>query len=787
MAKKATPALSGLLTDARVERVAKAQPLKPRFEGLCAELGVAAPAPGVVEYATATSDVELVLGPWTLHGFGARLPAAKTCDELFSTFGETPFPAVCIGSDRRGIDFWLAVESGRVITLHEDASFYEEAARCPSGSVEMFMAAFIERGAAFDIAQLARLQIALHEAPWTTELERQQVWARAAATVLGVTLASIAKRAGHLPYELLHLEPSIVEELAAEPAPNKGKRSTAEKLPPQLVEALAGGARTLDLAGVLDVTLPARVAELTDLEEIDLSENPRLDFEDAFAQLATLPRLRFVKFADCRMGTLPAALARLQALEELDLSSSVFKGPHNFFVLDQVLPIIRQLPRLRVLDASVCRGPTDMTAFVAALPTLERLTLDGGSGYSEFTVPGPSALEELSLRGLSVDQLIDAPPASFPQLRKLALVQASIRPDGGYHDDWDENERRRKLRFDRLIHWLAELPALGVLDLRLCAINVEELPESVAKLRVEELWIAIRQVPAWIGRMRTMRALHVRNVREPLPAEIGDLAELESLDAGGLGVGEACKLGALPAEIGKLARLRTLTAREVERWPETLRHCKALEVLECGNNAPPFLHELTSLRRSDGPVAALVQLPYLEHIDISGTKQVPETLSGHRTLRSVRWWAYNLEDDFDVALERVLSLPALESLELACVPRTTLPASLLTPSLRRLRLNVTDRDTPGIDLPKLFALLARSRIDTVALNTDRPVVLPDELGDVASMHHLELYGTGFSKLPGSITRLARLRRIILRQTKIGAPERKRIRAALPGCRVTVHD
>jgi Leucine-rich repeat (LRR) protein len=287
--------------------------------------------------------------------------------------------------------------------------------------------------------------------------------------------------------------------------------------------------------------------------------------------------------------------------------------------------------------------------------------------------------------------------------------------------------------------------------------------------------------------MSSLRALHVRYAREPLPTEIVELAALETLDAGGWGSDETCRIGTLPDQIGKLAKLRTLAVRQLVSWPDSLRDCRALEHLDCGSSAPPFLHELTSLRRASGPIEALVQLPNLEELEMSGAKRVPPRLAEHGKLRTVRWWAYDLEDDYDAALEHVLALPSLESLELAYIPRTTLPRSLLKPPLRTLRLGITDRNMPGLDLAALCTLLSQSRIEHLALRTDKPVVLPEELGDVGSLRELELSGLGFAKLPGSIGKLARLRRIQLRQTKVGAPERKRLRAALPGCRVTVSD
>jgi hypothetical protein len=67
------------------------------------------------------------------------------------------------------------------------------------------------------------------------------------------------------------------------------------------------------------------------------------------------------------------------------------------------------------------------------------------------------------------------------------------------------------------------------------------------------------------------------------------------------------------------------------------------------------------------------------------------------------------------------------------------------------------------------------------------VDLPESLGDIATLRSLSLWGLGIATLPVSIAKLANLRTLELRGTKIGAPERKRVRSALPGCRIIVRD
>jgi len=87
----------------------------------------------------------------------------------------------------------------------------------------------------------------------------------------------------------------------------------------------------------------------------------------------------------------------------------------------------------------------------------------------------------------------------------------------------------------------------------------------------------------------------------------------------------------------------------------------------------------------------------------------------------------------------------------------------------------------------VIPLLAKTEIEHLGLSTLIPATLPESLGDIHTLRTLDVRGLGFSQVPSSINKLANLRRLDLRQTKIGAPDRKRVRAALPGCRIVVHD
>lgn len=77
---------------------------------------------------------------------------------LFKDFSDNPFPAICIGGDGEGVDFYLMLETGKIISLHHDATFYEVACCINADSEEVFVRRFEEEGSTFHLRQLLDFQ-----------------------------------------------------------------------------------------------------------------------------------------------------------------------------------------------------------------------------------------------------------------------------------------------------------------------------------------------------------------------------------------------------------------------------------------------------------------------------------------------------------------------------------------------------------------------------------------------------------------------------------------------------
>lgn len=179
-----------------------------------------------------------------------------------------------------------------------------------------------------------------------------------------------------------------------------------------------------------------------------------------------------------------------------------------------------------------------------------------------------------------------------------------------------------------------------------------------------------------IPRLRKVRELHIdatckRTMKfaEPLPANLGDLADLELLELGSFGRQDCDFRVTLPASMARLKKLKSLSIDDAyERsfvLPAFLGELTALEELRLGRleltEVPPFVRSLKRLKRLDlwrNPIrevpAFLAELPELESIELSytGVRSLPDALAKSRSLRSVEMGNCGLRRAEQEALSR---------------------------------------------------------------------------------------------------------------------------------------
>lgn len=146
------------------------------------------------------------------------------------------------------------------------------------------------------------------------------------------------------------------------------------------------------------------------LEQLLIDGYPHEDLRP----LAGLQRLRHLHLMSRKLASLDG-LTELGALRALDLYNCPALADFSAF---------GSTPALEVLELSACRGLRDLGA-VAPLRGLKRLKLEQrGTVGSVRPLSGLTALQELYLFGITVEEGDLSPLLSLPSLRKVALARS---------------------------------------------------------------------------------------------------------------------------------------------------------------------------------------------------------------------------------------------------------------------------------------------------------------------------------------------------------------------------
>jgi len=212
--------------------------------------------------------------------------------------------------------------------------------------------------------------------------------------------------------------------------------------------------QTLSLAGQRLATLPAALAELPNLLELDLSRNPQLS--QLPSQIGRLKNLRKLIVMDAGLGSLPAEFGQLTQLEQLNL---VGNGR-----LTSIPAEIGQLRSLQELNLGGCR----ITALPAAIGRLSQLRNLNLSGTSLRQLPPELA----QLSGLHTLDLSSIPALDFRQSLPIVLRLSGLQ---------NLNLSGNDLAQPELLAGISNLPNLVSLDLSFN--NLKTLPPEIAQLK----------------------------------------------------------------------------------------------------------------------------------------------------------------------------------------------------------------------------------------------------------------------------------------------------------------
>ncbi len=218
-----------------------------------------------------------------------------------------------------------------------------------------------------------------------------------------------------------------------------------------------------------------------------------------------------------------------------------------------------------------------------------------------------------------------------------------------------------------------------------------------------------------------------------LPAEIGDLSNLESLDV------LNNKILSFPAEVGNLTNLKTLfvDGNELQELPSEIGKLSNLESLFVGNNnilsLPIEIKNLNNLKTLDYSGNNLTNFP-MEAIDIP-----------------------NLEK-LDVMFNKITSIPAeiakLKGLKSLTVRYNKIES--LPPEISELK-NLTILDLMGNNLEKVpIEVLSMVNLEELDLGSNGISSVPVEIMGLANLKKLYFYGNNLQEFPTEILGLTNL-------------------------------
>ncbi|XP_028588676.1 volume-regulated anion channel subunit LRRC8D [Podarcis muralis] len=330
----------------------------------------------------------------------------------------------------------------------------------------------------------------------------------------------------------------------------------------------------LKLELIPEAKIPAKISQMTNLQELHLYHCPAKVEQTAFSFLRDHLRCLHVKFTD--VAEIPAWVYLLKNLRELYLIGNLNSENNKMIGLES----LRELRHLKILyvKSNLTKIPSNITDVA---PHLTKLVIhnDGTKLFVLNSLKKMMNVAELELQNCDLERIPHA-IFSLTNLQELDLKSNSIR-------------------------------------------TIEEVIsfQHLKRLTCLKLWHnKIVIIPPSITHVKNLESLYLSNNKlESLPAAVFSLQKLRCLDV------SYNSIAAIPLEVGLLQNLQHLhiTGNKVDILPKQLFKCTKLRTLSLGQNC------ITSIPEKIG------QLLQLTHLELKGNclDRLPATLGLCRLLR----------------------------------------------------------------------------------------------------------------------------------------------------------
>ena len=560
-----------------------------------------------------------------------------------------------------------------------------------------------------------------------------------------------------------------------------------------------GSVRTLRIEeNNLQGPIPAELGNLANLTSLFLGGNELSG--PIPSELGNLASLSALWLRDNNLsGIVPAELGDLVGLTELSLENNALSGPipHSFLQLDRLrrffiggngsLCVPGTSSFVAWLQGMEHNGASCNAADVAALESLFEAT--GGKDWIESTGwRGEAAVEEwygvtadalgrVTELDLTRNELVGQLPPSLGDLVQMtvlrigsnaltgrlpeALTRLSLRE---FHYAGTELCAPAEAAFRA---WLDAIESHDGTGVECAPLSDREILEIFyagtggPNWTNSDNWLTDAPVRDWFGvgadgegSVRTLR-IEENNLQGPIPAELGNLANLTSLSLGGNELS-----GPIPPELGNLSSLTLLALWGNELGgpiPPELGNLSSVEDLFLSSNAlsgsiPPELGNLPSV----------VQLS-LGQNDLSGP--IPSELGGLATLERLLLGSNNLTGRIPPELGNLAKAIVLHLYGNAL--SGPIPGDLGRLASMEWMVLWGNRLTGSI--PPEIGNLANMEILSLSDN-ELSGPIPPELGDLSSVTYLALDGNALAgPLPGALGNLSTVEELILSSNALTGP------------------
>ncbi|MGB1251615.1 MAG: leucine-rich repeat domain-containing protein [Candidatus Promineifilaceae bacterium] len=675
-------------------------------------------------------DMVPAAGMFTLRPFQACfLGTPWTYNRLVYRFGDELFPGDWIGYDNAGIQFLLLLETGQVITLHHDATFYEVAGDIRARTPADFLKKFAKAGSVMTIDRLIALQQAsvafkhLDEDMPTYAAE----WLRLVSKSLKLSMGHFNRNIHKERYEFIA---NRCRELIETSQMNTNQMNTLAMAEKKIAKLAAPLGKHVGLGHCFLRSIPIERLRDPILTSLDLSGNPLVIGDE----LTSLNLLK-LGLRDCQLTYVPQLP---QTLTHLNLQGNLLTN----------IDVLYSLTQLKELKLYATGLPTSIIRHLeAALPKTKVLADIIRDDLSAETLD------------LSNHELSNLPEELFvmPNLTTLDLTDNPIL-------DWDTAcEQLGRIKTLKTLIINQNMPRT-YLDR---GYKQFELPETCRFLTVEEIdfgkskgWRTplsrhgLRELLTRLSTIKTLKVmpeLHIKTLDvftlfvEMLP----HFAHITTFQITYKLARDSALWSQMLTTLGTFPQLESVILpiagrKDANEMPfNEIAHVKHLQLDGRGWNANELL--------------PLTQLQSLKLDCVNGG--LVDEISRLHDLRHLEFYDYL---SLKVIAPAIAQLPKLETLILGKSLEQLFPILGEFAQLKTLDLSQCSLDDKQNTVPDQWCKL--SQLEKLRLPKKGITQLPTALGDLSALRYLDLRNNLITQLPESIGRCERLERLELNAT-----------------------